>query len=342
MKIKHFLIFFLIGANLSQLLVNIKNQISINVNIAFVMAAITFMILQFITTYYIKSIKLIIVLLMISSSCFYLIDHELSLIICLCFTFALLKILLSMDEVVMIYEGNYGKLRAYGAIGMASGAILASLLFHYRILLVIMIISVGLISLFYNYCYEIKKDNNQLRLNKQMILIILIYFTIYTITALDQYLVIEKMIALKASKLMIGLKWALQAICEIPALFVLDKIAKKINYYYLLLLAILMYVIKFLGYGYFNHSILIVLCACLQLVTLPLINYTSKMYLGKNKKSQMIASVFFNGLSLVFAPLLSMYLLKVIGYDHGLYFCAIGLMIVGIFVIFIKKTLKSN
>ena len=144
----------------------------------------------------------------------------------------------------------------------------------------------------------------------------------------DQYIVVDKMVKLKASAGMISLKYALQALMEIPVYLSIKKIFQKFSVSTLLIFCTLMSAIKFTLYGFVSVSYMIVAVSLLQIFTHPIIVVLSKKLIASCTPSHLIASsqiigfaVYF-GMSGFIASLLGQGLTTWFSFDIALYIFA--------------------
>ena len=328
---------------MSQLLPRLKIFMN-NGNFILMIAALIYVIVQYLITQYIRKLKYLYILYMLASVSFIMIDHKSIIIFTSIVSFSCLKSLMSLDEMKMLESDGYGILRAYAAFGMAVGAIVAGWLNKaYKLYYIVIYIVVGIIVYLLIKNDEVKsRKNDQYCFNKNYIIYLIIFFLLYSITSLDQYLVIEKLIAMNASGQQIALKWSIQALCEIPALFLLDRLLKNYTLNQYLMIAIGMYSFKFFIYGFANDINTILIGASLQLLTLPLLNYVSKFIIKKysygSLKNQLFASIFFQGLSLAVAPLLSLLFINYI--NLSLFLCSLFILMIGFIVMYLQR--KNN
>lgn len=232
------------------------------------------------------------------------------------------KVLTALLETWMLHadKDNYGKYRALGALGLCIGSPLIGYIIdsYSYVGMVITCIITSIFTLCFAFkCDDVEyseskniKDLISLLKNKKYMYFVLIYFLIYVVGSADQFVVLEKMTQLDATSFQIGVKWAIQSLMEIPFFLIGNKIFKKYSIIKLLLFSIVMYGIKFVCYAMSNSILFIIITSCLQLVTLPIVAYTSKLLfdsLASNLKasSQMVAMSFFIGGSALVTPLLS-------------------------------------
>lgn len=237
-------------------------------------------------------------------------------------------------------EENYGRLRAAGALGLTIGSPIAGSVIHafgYNFLLFMLIgVSIFLLFFFWKSVDAQKKKSEHVRLeslkelltNRLYLLLVLIYLMIYMIGTADQYVVIDKMLAIGADTSAVGIKWAVQSFMEVPLFLFASAILKRVKPGMLLLFGTVMYGLKFFLYGVFSVAWAIIAAASLQLVTLPIIMLSSKILIKEItprklfSSAQMFAMAIFVGVSGLLTPIITSYLCKRIGYDMTLYMIA--------------------
>lgn len=252
---------------------------------------------------------------------------------------SMVKVVSAIVETWMLYldEKEYGTYRALGALGLCVGSPIIGIVidtFSYTGVIA-SCIGVSCITLYFAYhCDEVQYEQGvslkqmlSLFKNKQYMYFVGIYFLIYMVGTADQYAVIDKMLALDASSTMIGIKWAVQSLLEIPFFLYAGKLLKKYQVYTLLRVGIVMYGVKFALYAFSPSVFWIIVTTTLQIVTLPVIAYTSKMIFlevcpSLKASAQMLAMAVFIGGSALVTPLITSVLIKMIGYDISLYICA--------------------
>lgn len=276
----------------------------------------------------------------------------------------MVKVIMGLDETWMLEadSDNYGTLRAYGALGLTIGSPIAGFLvdnFGYLALS----FTLGFISTLCFLCIWLVKDVSQsgeaiqfsslkkLLQNKSYLLLVLIYLLIYMIGTADQYVVIDKMLEMKADHAVVGFKWALQSFMEIPLFLLAHRILNKYKPSALLIFGTLMYALKFVLYGWADNSWWILAAASLQLLTLPVIMLTSKVLIKEItpkelfSSAQMFAMAIFIGVSGLVTPIITSYLSDMFGFDLTLYLVA-GFAVLPLFLIFIylhiRKTSQSD
>lgn len=271
---------------------------------------------------------------------------------------SMVKVLTAIIETWMLYldQDEYGKYRAIGALGLCIGSPLIGIVIDHFSYIGVMFACIGasiitIISSFFTDEVDYHDDINfkqmlSLFKNKEYMYIVLIYFLIYMVGTADQYAVIDKMINLEAGSLMIGVKWAIQSLLEIPFFLYASKLLKKFSPYVLLGVGIIMYGIKFILYGLSPSPFWIILTTTLQIVTLPVIAYTSKIILDQicpnlKASSQMLAMAIFIGGSAFVTPLITSFVAEQFGYDFTLYMWGIFAILPFILLLFKKRVIKD-
>ena len=167
----------------------------------------------------------------------------------------MVKVIMGLNETWMLEvdEENYGRLRAAGALGLTIGSPIAGSVIHafgYNFLLFMLIgVSICLLFFFWKSVDAQKKKSEHVRLeslkelltNRLYLLLVLIYLMIYMIGTADQYVVIDKMLAIGADTSAVGIKWAVQSFMEVPLFLFASAILKRVKPGMLLLFGTVMY-----------------------------------------------------------------------------------------------------
>lgn len=258
----------------------------------------------------------------------------------------MIKVLMGLGEtwLIAVDSQHYGVLRAAGAIGMSIGSLLAGYLLtilNFKQFVLIFLAMAGIVMTVILKCRDVKSQQSRLtkrdilRLlkNKQYLLIVCIFFMIYMAGTADQYTVISKLLSIGGTKQDVGWKWGIQSLAELPVLFMASWLIRKFTQRTLLLFGVFMYALKFFLYGFFQTPILLIVCAGLQLVTMPIILLTSKYLICDTvdpetaNSAQMFAMAVFVGGSALITPLLTAYLIQCFNYDLTLYIISVFCMV---------------
>ena len=270
------------------------------------------------------------------------------------------KIMQGLTETYLFQldQQNYPKLRAAGALGFTVGAIAAGQivsLTSFPMLAIGLLIVSELWLFFFRKLQDVRiasnyslKEIKKLFRNRRYLAFVFVFFMIYLIGNGDQYIVVDKMVALKASHDVIAIKWAVQSIMEVPLLLGANRLLKKVNAYTLLLVAVVMYGIKFFLYGFAQDPYFIIGITFLQVVTLPIVALVSKLIIedicesSLRSSAQLFALAIFVGLSGLLTPLISSALIDWLGYDLTLYVFAAANLAPFAFLIGFRKKLKPQ
>lgn len=258
----------------------------------------------------------------------------------------MIKVLMGLNEtwLLAVDRQHYGVLRAAGAIGMSIGSLLAGYLltlFDFKQFLLIFLAVAGIVMTIILKSRDVKsqqttsakEDILHLLKNKQYLLIVSIFFMIYMAGTADQYTVISKLLSIGGTQQDVGWKWGIQSLAELPVLFMASWLVEKFTQRALLLFGVFMYALKFFLYGFFQTPILLIVCAGLQLVTMPIILLTSKYLICNTvdpetaNSAQMFAMAIFVGGSALITPLMTAYLIQCFDYDMTLFIISVFCMV---------------
>lgn len=254
---------------------------------------------------------------------------------------------------------NYSKIRAFGAVGWTLGCWIAALLlsyFEYKSLSVLLIFF-SILSLFVTFKIQdsnqasgkiIKvQDLKKLFTNRAYLLLVSILFFLFALGCADMYIVIDKLLEIGGTRIHVGIKWGFQSLMEVPILLMGKHLLKKYQPVNLILFATVMFGIRFLIYSFIQDPILLILASSMQLVTFPIVIFSSKVLIDKITPSevkasgQMMAMSIYMGLSLLIMPLFCSYLAKGLGYDHALLVVACLSIFPFVLLLFYKKLNKE-
>lgn len=252
---------------------------------------------------------------------------------------------------------NYGPIRAFGALGFMLGLPVGSFViakFGYEYLgivfAVLSIFNIGL-TFFMQDAQKHEKskglklhDIKILLADKKFMVVTLMFLIINIISAADIYTAVEKMMMMGADEAMIGMRWSIQTLMELPLFFAGAFLLKKFGDYKLLMFGVSMYIIRFLCYALASTPALLTAATVFQLVTYPLIMITSKTFVDNASPSYMratgqtVSSAFYLGVSSLITPILAGALATVFGINVTLVF--IGLLgIIPLWLLVVYKRL---
>lgn len=189
------------------------------------------------------------------------------------------------------------------------------------------------------------KTGDLLRLFKlrNYVLLLMTLFLLYGMVVANTSLVVDKMIALKASDLEISLKWAMGSLLEIPMYLICMTLVNRWGARTMLMVSSLVSSVQFVLFGLAPTSWLIVLICLLQVFTTPVILVTSKLLISQmvpkhlQHSGQLLALSFYMGGSSLIIPLLSGSLGKALGFSPALLVFSLMGVLPMIILSFLKK-----
>lgn len=256
---------------------------------------------------------------------------------------------------------QFGNCRAFGALGFTLGTLMSTFLIkqigYGKVSYFVMFGVLGGLLFTSRLKEEIKgsglskltiDDWKQLFHNRMYWLLILLFLLINISGTADQYTTVDKLMSLEANESQIGLKWAIQSLCEIPLFLYGYKLLERFKAYPLLVVGTILYILKFILYGWINSVNGMLFVTAMQLVTYPLITLSSRVMVsaickeGNLKTStQMIASGIYLGVSALVSPLLCGYLVDLMGSSMTLYVLG-GFLIIPLWIMYhYRKSLKE-
>lgn len=227
---------------------------------------------------------------------------------------------------------HFEKYQCMGALGLISGSLIAGkMMLSGKVILCLVSLLISMLLIF--KWPEKKKDIVEIHLsdmklllkNKEYLGYVLIFFFLMLMGFADQYIVVDKMVELKASSQLISLKYALQALMEIPLYLGMRRLFKKVSLSHLMIFTILMSGLKFALYGFVSEVNLILIVSLLQIVTHPIIVVLSKKLIAQctpenlMASSQIIGFAVYFGISGFVAAIVGQKLSQMFSYDSALY-----------------------
>ena len=250
---------------------------------------------------------------------------------------------LELDPVI---KENYGAVRGMGTIGwIIGGYIVTEVLKRYgfnALGLTYTLISISLMLLSIQLRDVVKaqhaapitiKDMKLLLLNQRYMLVVSILFFAFMVSNSDGLIVVMKMEALQASETEKYLRFALQAVVELPVMFLGGYLMKKYKLVQMLGFALLMYVLRFVAYAFAPSPFLMILASLLQMLTFPFLMITSKALIFNESPEhlrstgQMMALSIYMGIGATITPLITAALIEFGGIDFTLLVIASSLII---------------
>jgi MFS transporter, OHS family, lactose permease len=238
---------------------------------------------------------------------------------------------------------KFGAIRAFGSIGWAIAAPLTSIIvieYGYSMLSYVimgMILISLLMTSFQSDVTSIETasikfaDISELLRTPDYVKLIVIFTIINIGFNTDNFTVIDKMINLNASTNQIALKWSIQAIIEMPALFLSGWILMKLDILKALRISIIFFIIRIGLNGLATNPTQILYISLFQGVTFPLAFLAQKFMIEKvtpvrlRSSAQMIGLAIYGAFPAFFTPLASGLLVSLLGYDNALFIFSISL-----------------
>lgn len=240
---------------------------------------------------------------------------------------------------------KFGAIRAFGSIGWALTAPLTSIvvnIYGYS-MLSYLIIAMVVASLFLTIMQkdvedietaELKfKDIKELIKTPDYVILILIFTVINIGFNTDNFTVIDKMIDLGATNNEIALKWSIQAIIEMPVLFLSTWILLRFNMLSVLRISIIFFIARIGFNGLATTPVQILYVSLFQGITFPLSFIAQKFMIEKitplklRSSAQMLGLAIFGAFPAFFTPLVSGILVEYVGYNTTLYLFSITLIV---------------
>ena len=164
--------------------------------------------------------------------------------------------------------------------------------------------------------------------NKNYVLLVVAYFMIYVIYNSDVVTVTEYIFYLGGNAQDVGMKMFIQALSEIPILFLGAKLLKRFDAVKLLKLSLVILLLRFALTGMATSVNQVIVLSLLQAVTFPIILITQRQLIyqevpeGLKSSGQMMAFSLSTSLSAIVSPLLSSYLLTLFPMEQVLFILA--------------------
>lgn len=177
------------------------------------------------------------------------------------------------------------------------------------------------------------RDLKKLFKNKQYVLLIFIFFFAYLIYAADGITITDYIFHLNGTSEDVGIKWFVQAITEIPVLFLGSYILSKFNIKNLFRVSMFVLMARFILTGLSTSVWQVVAIASLQAFTFPIMLIAQKHMVFKEvpkeliSSGQMVAVSLSIGLSAILAPLFSAFLSTFLDISIVLYIMGFSLVI---------------
>lgn len=249
--------------------------------------------------------------------------------------------LLELDSM----HDDFSYLRSFGSLGWALASLVSGFMavrFGYASLgivaavLSVLVIYIALVAedVSKHTVEKLKvRDLKRLFQNKNYILLIVVFFFTYLIYASDGITITDYIFHLKGTSEDVGVKWFVQAITEIPVLFMGSYILNKFNIKNLFRVSLVILMGRFILTGLSTSVWQVILIASLQALTFPIMLIAQKHLVYKEvplelmSSGQMVAVSLSMGLASILAPLFSAFLSTFMDINLVLYVMAFVLVI---------------
>ncbi|HHX07620.1 MAG TPA: MFS transporter [Erysipelothrix sp.] len=198
---------------------------------------------------------------------------------------------------------HFGTIRVFGSIGWALGSFVLGFLiryFGYSVIswasLPMTLIALALIFPLGDSDYQDAsqsfsfQDLSLLVKNRQFVLVLLVFFFLFLVYNMDMITVIDYMLTLDAGSEIIGFKWSLQAVVELPLMIAGWRLLTKYGLKNIVVFASISLMIRFIGIGLTNQIWLILAFSSLQLIFFPLILLSQKEAVNQQVPAHLRAS----------------------------------------------------
>jgi len=240
---------------------------------------------------------------------------------------------------------KFGAIRAFGSIGWALTAPLTSIvvnIYGYSMLsylIIAMVVSSLFLTIMQKDVEDIEtaelkfKDIKELIKTPDYVILILIFTVINIGFNTDNFTVIDKMIDLGATNNEIALKWSIQAIIEMPVLFLSTWILLRFNMLSVLRISVIFFIARIGFNGLATTPVQILYVSLFQGITFPLSFIAQKFMIEKitpiklRSSAQMLGLAIYGAFPAFFTPLVSGILVEYVGYNTTLYLFSITLIV---------------
>lgn len=257
---------------------------------------------------------------------------------------------------------SFGSIRAFGSLGWVFGSYIVSHLVNLLGYKYIGFIYAAIVVVICFVCYFIDdaiktvndkinyKDLKLLFINKKYVVLILIFFGIFMMQNSLDYAIVDKLNSLFATPIEIGYYWMITGIVEIPLMFFGNKLAKKYGYTNMLVIAIVVYGLRFVLYGLSGNVAQVMIISLLQFFTFPIVQVVVKHLIDKEtpeslkSSGQLIGLSLYSSTSALCAPLITGYIEDGFGINNALFvistYAIFSLIFLAIYKIMDKREAK--
>lgn len=245
-------------------------------------------------------------------------------------TLALSRVVVNLMETWIIeVDGMYpyfGSIRSFGSLGWALSSLLAGFIileFGYDWLAYVAA-GLNMVVVFASFFFEDanKQTATKIRLqdtltlfkNPRFVLLLMTYLLIFVVYNADSIAVTDLIMSVGGTEADVGLKWFVQALSELPFMVMGTYILTRFSAKWMLGVGSFFLGMRFILYGLFPTTSLIVWLSLLQMLSFPFTLISQKeLVLAESPKelrttAQMIFISVTSGLSAILSPLISGYL----------------------------------
>lgn len=175
------------------------------------------------------------------------------------------------------------------------------------------------------------RDLKKLFKNKRYVLLVVVFFFSYLIYTIDGITITDYIFHLNGTSEDVGIKWFVQALAEIPVLFLGTYILSNFKIKNLFKISLFILMARFILTGLSTSVWQVIAIASLQAFTFPIMLIAQKHMIFKEvpkelmSSGQMVAASLTNGFSAILAPLLSGFLSTFL--DISLVLYVVGLLL---------------
>lgn len=252
-------------------------------------------------------------------------------------------------------QHEFGAIRAFGSFGWALLSLLSGFLitsFGYPSLaMVIGILSVVVIFFALQLPDANKPSTERINLsevselfkNRDFVLLILIYLIAFISYNADTITLTDYMIELGGDESLIGVRWFIQAMVEIPTMFIGYRILRRKGSKWMMLVGTLTLMLKLGGSSFLANNTLIISFGLLQLFCFPFLLLSQKDLVYKEvperlrSTGQLVAISLSVGLGGALTPIISGFLVELVGIQSALYIFS-GILIIPIVLLPLLRT----
>lgn len=241
-------------------------------------------------------------------------------------------------------QSEFGAIRAYGSLGWSLFSLFSGFLitqWGYPSLAVITSIFTLVVIFFASKLPDATKVSKKVDLaevkllfkNKNFVLLIWIYLITFIAYNADSITVTDYMISLGATESLIGIKWFIQAVFEIPTMFIGYRILRRKGSPWMLMVGVFVLMFRLGASALSANNTIIILLGTLQIFSYPFILLSQKDLVYKEipehlrSTGQLVSISLSVGLGGALTPIISGYLNESMGIQNTLYIFASMMLI---------------